>query len=50
MGELADLNESSVNAALADGYRTPDLMTVAGGNKVGTTEMTDAILAKMAAA
>ncbi len=49
-GDLADLIESSVNAALAEGYRTPDLMTVAGGTKVGTTEMTDAILAKMAAA
>ena len=50
MGEHADLIESSVNAALGDGLRTPDLMTVEGGVKVGTSEMTDAILAKMAAA
>ncbi|MEL7463889.1 MAG: 3-isopropylmalate dehydrogenase [Pseudomonadota bacterium] len=49
-GDLADLIESSVNAALGDGLRTPDLMTVEGGTKVGTSEMTDAILAKMAAA
>ena len=50
LGETADMIESSVNAALADGLRTPDLMTVEGGTKVGTTEMTDAIIAKMAAA
>lgn len=50
MGETADLVEGAVNAALADGLRTPDLMTVEGGTKVGTTEMTDAILAKMAEA
>jgi 3-isopropylmalate dehydrogenase len=50
MGETADLVENAVNAALADGLRTPDLMTVEGGTKVGTTEMTDAILAKMSEA
>ncbi len=50
MGDTADLVEDAVKAALADGLRTPDLMTVGGGTKVGTTEMTDAILAKMAAA
>ncbi|QIE55397.1 3-isopropylmalate dehydrogenase [Pikeienuella piscinae] len=50
MGEAAALVEGAVEAALADGLRTPDLMTVEGGTKVGTTEMTDAILAKMAAA
>jgi 3-isopropylmalate dehydrogenase len=50
MGETADLVENSVKAALAEGLRTPDLMTVGGGTKVGTVEMTDAILAKMAAA
>ena len=50
MGETADLVENAVNAALADGLRTPDLMTVEVGTKVGTTEMTDAILAKMSEA
>lgn len=50
MGELADLIENAIEATLADGLRTGDLLTVEGGTRVGTTEMTDAILAKMAAA
>lgn len=49
MGAEADLIEGAVEAALADGLRTADLMTVEGGTKVSTTEMTDAILAKMSA-
>ncbi|MGB0505383.1 MAG: 3-isopropylmalate dehydrogenase [Pikeienuella sp.] len=49
MGAEADLIEGAVEAALADGLRTADLMTVEGGTKVGTSEMTDAILAKMSA-
>ncbi|WP_340107276.1 3-isopropylmalate dehydrogenase [Pikeienuella sp. HZG-20] len=50
MSDVAELIENAVEAALADGLRTPDLMTVEGGVKVGTAEMTDAILAKMSAA
>ncbi len=35
--------EKAVDQVLADGYRTGDIMQP-GMNKVGTTEMTDAIL------
>ncbi|HSZ74560.1 MAG TPA: 3-isopropylmalate dehydrogenase [Rhizomicrobium sp.] len=39
----ANLLERAVERVLADGYRTADIMQ-SGGNKVGTHEMTDAIL------
>ena len=40
----ADAIEKAVEAALADGYRTPDLYRE-GFKKVGTAGMTDAVLA-----
>jgi 3-isopropylmalate dehydrogenase len=45
LGRPADAErvERAVDAALADGLRTPDL--AAGGSSVGTEEMTDAVLA-----
>ncbi|HEY4944236.1 MAG TPA: 3-isopropylmalate dehydrogenase [Rhizomicrobium sp.] len=42
-GDDAKLLEKAVERVLADGYRTPDIMQ-SGMNKVGTTEMTGAIL------
>lgn len=42
-GEQADMLESAINAALAAGYRTGDIMSD-GAQKVGTDAMTDAIL------
>ena len=42
-GDDAALLEKAVERALADGYRTPDIMQP-GMNKVGTSEMTAAIL------
>ncbi|MEM9013002.1 MAG: 3-isopropylmalate dehydrogenase [Pseudomonadota bacterium] len=47
LGAEADLIERAVEAVLADGVRTPDLMGPAGGTAVSTTEMGDAILAKL---
>jgi 3-isopropylmalate dehydrogenase len=44
LGDEADRLEAAVQSVLADGFRTPDLMTVGGGRKVGTGEMADAIL------
>jgi len=43
----ATLVEQAVERVLARGLRTPDLMTVGGGTRVGTREMGDAILAEM---
>jgi 3-isopropylmalate dehydrogenase len=42
-GDDAALLEKAVERVLAEGYRTADIMQP-GGNKVGTTAMTDAIL------
>jgi 3-isopropylmalate dehydrogenase len=44
LGQEADRLEAAVQTVLAEGCRTPDLMTVGGGRKVGTGEMADAIL------
>jgi 3-isopropylmalate dehydrogenase len=49
LGAEADRLEAAVQTVLAEGLRTPDLMTVGGGRKVGTTEMGDAILKALAA-
>ncbi len=49
LGEDADRLERAVEAVLAKGLRTPDLMTVGGGTEVGTTEMGDAIVAELEA-
>jgi 3-isopropylmalate dehydrogenase len=40
--------ESAVDAALADGLRTPDLAGGEGTREVGTAEITDAVLARLA--
>jgi|TARA_B100000745_G_scaffold204638_1_gene135148 3-isopropylmalate dehydrogenase len=44
--ELAQKVEDAVSAVLAQGYRTGDIASD-GGNKVGTTEMGDAIIAAL---
>ena len=53
LGAEADRLEAAVQAVLADGLRTADLLTegasAEGCRKVGTTEMGDAILAALAA-
>jgi 3-isopropylmalate dehydrogenase len=49
LGEEAARLEQAVETVLAQGLRTPDLMTVGGGTKVGTTEMGDAIPKALAA-
>jgi 3-isopropylmalate dehydrogenase len=49
LGEEAARLEGAVETVLAQGLRTPDLMTVGGGTRVGTTEMGDAILKALAA-
>jgi 3-isopropylmalate dehydrogenase len=49
LGAEADMVERAVERVLAKGLRTPDLMTVGGGVRVGTREMGDAILAELAA-
>ncbi|MFN3613561.1 MAG: 3-isopropylmalate dehydrogenase [Rubrimonas sp.] len=49
LGAEADRLEAAVQSVLAEGLRTPDLMTVGGGRRVGTTEMGDAILKALAA-
>ncbi len=47
-GAEADRLEQAVEAVLAKGLRTPDLMTVEGeGTEVGTVEMGDAIVAEL---
>jgi 3-isopropylmalate dehydrogenase len=49
LGDEAARLETAVEAVLADGLRTADLMTVEGGTRVGTTAMGDAILKALAA-
>ncbi|TVQ57582.1 MAG: 3-isopropylmalate dehydrogenase [Rhodobacteraceae bacterium] len=49
LGEEADRLERAVEQVLAQGLRTPDLMTVGGGRKVGTRDMGDAIIAQLQA-
>ena len=46
-GDEAARLEAAVEAVLADGLRTPDLMGPDGGAPVSTAEMGDAILAKL---
>ena len=46
-GDEAARLEAAVEAVLADGLRTPDLMGPDGGTPVSTTEMGDAIVAKL---
>ena len=47
MGDEADRVEKAVEAVLADGLRTADLLGEAGATPVSTTEMGSAILAKL---
>ncbi len=46
-GETAKKIEDAIEAVLADGLRTPDLLGPEGGSPVSTAEMGDAILAKL---
>lgn len=46
-GDAADMLEGAVEAVLAGGTRTADLMQSDGGKAVGTSEMGNAILAKL---
>jgi 3-isopropylmalate dehydrogenase len=46
-GDLAERVERAVEAVLADGLRTQDLMGPEGGSPVTTSQMGDAILAKL---
>jgi 3-isopropylmalate dehydrogenase len=46
-GEEAERVEQAVNAVLGDGLRTADLLGEEGASPVSTTEMGDAILAKL---
>ena len=48
-GEEATRLERAVEAVLADGLRTPDLMGPEGGSPVSTSEMGDAVVAKLSA-
>jgi len=48
-GDAAALVESAVNAVLADGVRTADLLQAEGATPVTTQEMGDAVVAKLAA-
>lgn len=48
-GDEAKRLEDAVEAVLADGLRTPDLMGPEGGSAVTTVEMGDAIVAKLTA-
>ncbi len=50
LGAEADLLEQAVERVLAKGLRTPDLMTVGGGSRIGTHAMGDAIIAELDAA
>jgi len=45
----ATLIEDAVEAVLADGARTGDLLGPEGGTPISTTEMGDAIIAKLGA-
>ncbi|MEM6441356.1 MAG: 3-isopropylmalate dehydrogenase [Pseudomonadota bacterium] len=49
-GEAADRLEAAVNAVLADGVRTADLLQAEGQTPVTTSQMGDAVVAKLAAA
>ncbi|MBY4894201.1 3-isopropylmalate dehydrogenase [Rhodobacteraceae bacterium N5(2021)] len=49
LGDEATLLERAVESVLADGARTADLMGPEGGTPMSTTEMGDAIVAKLAA-
>ncbi len=46
-GDEAARVEAAVNAVLADGLRTADLMGPDGGTPVSTSQMGDAVLAKL---
>lgn len=46
--DLAARLGAAVRGALSQGFRTPDIMSP-GGRRVGTTEMTDAVLSALAA-
>ncbi|MDE0520368.1 MAG: 3-isopropylmalate dehydrogenase [Boseongicola sp.] len=48
-GDEATRLERAVEAVLADGLRTPDLMGPEGGSPVSTAEMGDAVVAKLSA-
>ena len=48
-GGEANRLEQAVEAVLADGLRTPDLMGPEGGSPVSTAEMGDAVVAKLSA-
>ncbi len=48
-GAEATRLEQAVEAVLADGLRTPDLMGPEGGSPVSTSEMGDAVIAKLRA-
>ena len=48
LGDEAARLEAAVESVLAQGLRTPDLMTVGGGRKVGTQEMGAAIIGALA--
>ncbi|WP_284260855.1 3-isopropylmalate dehydrogenase [Roseicyclus amphidinii] len=49
LGDQAERLEAAVNAVLADGVRTADLLGAEGVTPVSTAEMGDAIIAKLAA-
>jgi 3-isopropylmalate dehydrogenase len=49
LGDEADRLEKAVEAVLADGLRTADLLGEEGMTPVSTAEMGDAIVAKLAA-
>jgi 3-isopropylmalate dehydrogenase len=49
LGGEAERLEQAVNAVLADGLRTADLMGPEGGTPISTAQMGDAIVAKLAA-
>jgi 3-isopropylmalate dehydrogenase len=49
LGLEAERLETAVNAVLADGLRTADLMGPEGGTPISTAQMGDAIVAKLAA-
>ena len=49
-GDAAAKVEAAVEAVLADGLRTADLMGPDGGSPVSTSQMGDAIVARLAAA
>ena len=48
-GDEATRLEQAVEAVLADGLRTPDLMGPEGGSPVSTSEMGDTVIAKLSA-